>query len=570
MLPQAAESPQEARRVLTAVGTRKWIVLLCGVIGLAMAVVVTSRQSDQYSASSRVLISGRISDQVIDPSTQDNPQQASRQLENELVFIRSDASRDEVAARLGYQPAVTASRAPDSDLLTFKAIGTDPEQVALAANTAAEVYVELRAQRVIDDFLETSSVVEDQLDAVLIERDELVQPVEDFRASLDPAEVSPTGELVHSPAVISAYESELAQLEAGISRDLTRLDATIAALENTLGELELSGRLLEEGTAEVTQAARTPDEPFSPNVLRNLLFGLAFGLTLGLAIALTLEFLDDRVRTRNDIRPATKLPVLGTIPKVRGWQSKGSPPLVSKDDTHSAPSEAYRMLRTSIEFLNIDGDNSCILITSPDPSVGKSATAANLAVALANAGHRVVVVDCDLRKPRLHEYFGIESRVGFTSVLLGKALPEDATQSIDSVPGLHVVASGPVPQFPAELFHGGRTQAIFEDFRSRYDYVLIDSPPVMVVSDPLVLSRFADSVLLVVRARMTTLGALTRSLERLEELDAPVAGIVLNCSREQNSYYSGYTVRETDDETSPAASLEAGTERSGSLAETLQ
>jgi capsular exopolysaccharide synthesis family protein len=526
--------------VLAALWRRKWIIVLCTAAGLIVALLYTSRQIEQYSASSQVLISGRASDQVVDQSGNQSVQEVNRQLENELSFIRSDATREEVTERLGFAPRVVASRSLDSDTITFKATGTDPTRVALAANTAAEVYVDLRAQRVIDDYLETAAVVQGQLDEAFEERDALTEPVETFRLSMDPNEVDLFGQPVNTPAEVMMYEAELERLEADVAGDLARLDATIATLENTLGQLELTGRLLEEGTAEVTQTARVPSEPFSPDVTKNLLMGLAAGLVLGLALALALEFIDQTLRSKEDVEQVTNLPVLAVIPRARGWRHKADPFLATAEDSFSPAAESYRTLRTSIEFLSIDHAKPRVLITSPEPSAGKSATVANLGVSLANAGHRVVVVDCDLRKPRLHAFFDVDPAVGFTSVVMGKASASEATVDIESIPGLSVIPSGPIPQFPAELLLGQRARTFIEHLRTQYDYVLIDSPPVLAVSDALVLARNVELVVLIARARGTTAGTLAQTAEMLAALDAPMAGAVLNCVRLSRSRGYGY------------------------------
>ncbi len=286
---------------------------------------------------------------------------------------------------------------------------------------------------------------------------------------------------------------------------------------------------LKQGGAQLVTPATTPTSAVAPRPLRNGLLALFVGLLLGICLAFLLNYLDDSVRTKDDFeRVAPGLPVLGMIPVVSGWKTKDRPFLVSTHDPMSPAAEAYRTLRTSVQFLGLDQPMRILQLTSANAREGKTTTLANLAVALAGAGQRVLVVCCDLRRPRIHEFFGLENGVGFTSALLGKVPLADAIQAVPDQPGIDLLASGPLPPNPSELLSSNRTAEVLNALRVEYDIVLVDSPPLLPVTDALVLSHRVDAVLLVSVAGATTRKEVVRATELLVQVEAPVVGAVLN------------------------------------------
>ena len=206
------------------------------------------------------------------------------------------------------------------------------------------------------------------------------------------------------------------------------------------------------------------------------------------------------------------------------------------DERSSPDSEAYRLLRTSVKFLSLDAPVRTVLVTSPAASEGKTITTANLATVLAQGGERVLLVGADLRRPRLHELFGAPLSPGLTTVLLGEASPEASVYAVDDVPGLHLMPPGPPPPNPAELLDSTRARDLFATLATRYDAVIVDSPPVLPVTDAQVLARAADAALLVVAYRETSRRGLTRAIELLGQVDAPLVGTVLNVVPANEAY----------------------------------
>ena len=232
---------------------------------------------------------------------------------------------------------------------------------------------------------------------------------------------------------------------------------------------------------------------------------------------------------------------LAMIPSVGGWKAKDEAKVVSILEPSSVAAEAYRTLRTSIQFLGVDRPLRSLHVTSANAEEGKTTTLANLGVALARAGARVVIVCSDLRRPRIHEMFGLTNKVGFTSVLLGEVSLAQALQKVPGVERLYLLASGPFPPNPSELLQSRRAAEVFEHLKSDGNFLLIDSPPILPVTDGLVLAKRVDGTVMVCAASRTGRKEFARAVEMLQQVDAPVIGAVLNGVTEESGY--GYKYR---------------------------
>lgn len=298
---------------------------------------------------------------------------------------------------------------------------------------------------------------------------------------------------------------------------------------------------LQTGGADVVSPAVLPDSPVRPRPVRNVAIALVLGAFLGLGVVFLVDYLDDSIRSKEDVeRAEPTLPVISVIPAVGGWRSKDEARLISITDPTSAAAEAYRSLRTSVQFPLFDHPVRTLQVTSPNASEGKTTTLANLAVALAGAGHRVTIVCCDLRRPRVHEFFGLDNSAGFTSVLVGERSMAAALQAVPGVKGLSLLASGPLPPNPSELLQSQRAAEILKFLEADDGFVLLDSPPVLPVSDAAVLSKLVHATLLVCSAGTTRRRDLNRATELLRQVQAPLIGVVLNGVAESASYGSQY------------------------------
>jgi capsular exopolysaccharide synthesis family protein len=283
-------------------------------------------------------------------------------------------------------------------------------------------------------------------------------------------------------------------------------------------------------------AAQVPEKASSPNILQNLGVGLVLGLLLGLGIAVLRHVLDTKVRNENDVRALTDSPILGAVAYD---QEVSSHPVILRDQPLAAPSEAVRRLRTNLQFIDVANRPKSIVISSSIPGEGKSTIAINLAVSLADTGARVILVDADLRQPSIAEYADIEGVVGLTTVLIGRVEVEDVIQPFAAT-GLDLLPAGQIPPNPSELLGSVAMADLLERLSASYDMVLLDSPPLLPVTDAVVLSKLAGGALVVVGADRIHRPQLLQSLESLETAGSHLFGIVMNKIARRDASAYGY------------------------------
>jgi Mrp family chromosome partitioning ATPase len=295
----------------------------------------------------------------------------------------------------------------------------------------------------------------------------------------------------------------------------------------------------------------------SPRTELNVALAIAIGLTLSIGAVLMLEYLDDSMRSPAEVRALLNAPILAAIGKIDGGNYPAQ--LIAEREPRSPLTEAYRALRTNLQFSSLDNPLKTIVVTSAGPAEGKSITASNLAVVLAQAGMSVVLVDADLRRPVLHKVFALKNNVGLTSWLVSQPLPEavaavggrwaepggltkggplEPYMQTTTVPRLRVVTSGPLPPNPAEVLGSTRMHQFLEELGRVADIVVLDSPPCVTVTDSVVLSRWADGVILVLDQKNTTRQSVQRARENLQTVGARILGAVVN--RLDSSSTSGY------------------------------
>lgn len=286
------------------------------------------------------------------------------------------------------------------------------------------------------------------------------------------------------------------------------------------------------------QPASAPSRPVSPDPVRNIGLGLLTGLVLGIGLAFIRHSLDTKVRGEEDIRAHSDAPMLAALPLDRS-SSKG---LVSvEDDPHGRHAEAIRRLRTNLMFVDVTTGRHSFVVTSAMPGEGKTTTAANLALAMADSGRRTLLVDADLRNPSVARTLGMEGSVGLTTVLLGEAEVHDVIQPWGSH-GMDVLPAGPVPPNPSELLGSAPMEALLTQLVREYDFVLIDSPPVVPVIDAVVIERMTGGLLMVVGVDQTRKKDLAAALRQLDTVGAKVSGFARNfvASKAEGGYRYGY------------------------------
>jgi succinoglycan biosynthesis transport protein ExoP len=273
----------------------------------------------------------------------------------------------------------------------------------------------------------------------------------------------------------------------------------------------------------VLRDASVPSSPVSPRTNLNLAVGFFIGLALGLAFSVLRETLDTRIRGERDVKAVTDAPIIGGIAFDPGAVAR---PLIVQDDPHSVRAEAFRTLRTNLQFLEVDAGGRSFVVTSSVPSEGKTTTSVNLAIALADAGAHVVIVDADMRRPKLADYMGIEGAVGLSDVLISRAELADVLQPWGRG-NLAVLASGAIPPNPSELLGSRAMVALVQALEAEFDVVLFDLPPLLPVTDAALVSKLTRGALLVVAAGKTHRGEFTGAVAALQNVGAKVAGVIL-------------------------------------------
>lgn len=306
---------------------------------------------------------------------------------------------------------------------------------------------------------------------------------------------------------------------------LTIVEAVSEQVVVTLSELDRV-----EGTSDspvkatiVSEAVASPT-PISPQPARNLVLGAMAGLLIGLALALLRHLSDSSVRGEEDIHALTDAPVLGGIPFD---ERAATSPTVVVDEPYNPHSESFRAVRTNLQFVNAGQPPRSIVITSSVPGEGKTTTSAHLALTLAAGGMKVCLVEADLRRPKLMSYLGLEGGAGLTNVLIGQSKLEDMLQPYGET-GVTLLGCGQLPPNPAELLGSPQMRDVLADLRERFDITIVDSPPLLPVTDAAVLAGVADGALVVVGASVVRREELARSLKRLRMAQAPILGVIVN------------------------------------------
>jgi capsular exopolysaccharide synthesis family protein len=507
----------DLRHYLRVIGRRRWVIIAVVVLVAAAALASALSKEDRYRASAELLL---LSPTPVEANAQQISDEPDRAIANEIEILGSADMQAAVADAIGDSfPDVSADTTGDNDVVRLTSESDDPEAAAEAVNTYAQAYERLRRQRTVQalrvelgDVQANRNSKRDQLDALLAPITELTDRIN---------EMEPGPERDALIAQRSQAEDGLTGLRDSIIGQIGELDQQVHEIQGAMRNPT--------GGVNVLNPATVPSEPFYPQPKKDLIVGLIVGLLIGLAAAFVWEQLDDAVRGRADADRATNgLPILGLVPRVSGWRNRTESRLVTRDDPRSSAAESYRSLVTSLEFIATDAAPRVILFTSPGASEGKTTTVANVGIAFAEAGHRTVLVDADLRRPRLHAFFGLEASVGMSTVLAGKIDIATAVQSVEGEHPLHLVAAGPIAPNPAELLRTDTVDTALTKLSESFDVVVVDSPPVLPVADALVLSRYIDVVVLLASADNTGRRKLSRAVEALRQVDAPLRGIVLN------------------------------------------
>lgn len=450
----------------------------------------------------------------------------------------ADAERRALQGLVAQDPAA-AGAGSFRNIVGFRTILTSPSgsELLRALNDAENVRVEL-----LKRYTEEAPEVQMQT--------QRVEELEDQLRGIAGSYLSGLTNTVESlDGLLAGYATEMRQIPeqeihlARLKRHASVLEEIHTLLQTRVKEAEIAASV-HDASVRLVDPAIVPGRPVRPRPLLSLAFATLVGVGLGLAGAVLRDHLDRTVRTREELQLSVPdLPILSVIPRSRATRTNGHA-RVNVVDTESPSAEAYRQLRTNLAFSRIDGPQRVIVMTSPTPGDGKSMTALNLAATLAQQGGRCILIDADMRRGTLNDVFGVPRDPGLSQILANHTTLDKAVRSIqlaDVEATLDFVSGGVRPPNPAELLSSPRLGALIEQCRQRYDTVIIDAPPLNLVTDASLIGSVTDGLLVVVRAGVTRSEALDFALDQLEAVRAPVLGVVLNdVNIRAESYYGAY------------------------------
>lgn len=490
-----------------------WLVVLCTVLAAGSAYLISRRMTPVYSAWTTLLVHQAPSSRTTDYQAIVTSERLARTYSQ---MITGRPVLEAAAVELGYVPAgVQVSPVEETQLIRLSVMDTDPVRAAAAADAVAEAFIAFNRGLQQERYADSLFNVQQQMD-------ELAAQIDATQGAISALGTPRT----------TAEQAELAQLEGILAGYRTAYATLVRDYEDMrLTAVQSSDDVI------VFEDAEVPLAPIRPRTLFNTAAAGLVGALLAAGAALLVEFLDDTVKSPEDVSRALSLGSLGTIGKL----DRADGELVTAAEPLSPISEAFRVLRTNIRFYGVDRPLRTVLVTSPGPTEGKSFTAANLAVTMAQAGLKVVAVDCDLRRPRLHTLFGIHPREGLTGSLLAGST-DGRLQPVEQMEGLSLLPAGELPPNPAEMLGSQRMRDLLGHLAEEADVVVIDSPPVLPVTDAAIMAQGVDGVLLVLDVGSTRRGAARQAVESLQQVGGKVVGAVLNRvpTRGRGYYYYHY------------------------------
>ncbi|NLO27797.1 MAG: hypothetical protein GX113_06430 [Actinobacteria bacterium] len=507
-------------QILRILWERKWIIIGLAIVALVGSLWLSMTRTPQYRATSEVMLENTRLSEALFGAQIFTIRDQQRALATATNLLKTNSVADMVKKDLGVSQSsssllgmITVAPSSTADMISITAVSSDPFKAAQVANSFARQFVLFRQETDRATLRAAQAQVQAQLDA------------------MTPAEQASARGLTLSQKV-----EELAVLES-----------------------------LQTGGFEVTQEAVVPTASFAPRTYRDAGIALVLGIILGLVVALLLQILDRRIKDEEVAQKEFGAPVIATIPMTHTrWagirESRWAAP-VGFDDSGSPTLEAFRTLRSNLKYFQIDRKLKILLVTSSLPREGKTTTSVNLSIALAMSGSRVILLEADLRRPMVREYLQLADGPGLSNLLSGTAevaqvarvvnlekfLPHDhmsevafSGESAVAQSGFLCVTSGPLPPNPAELLATRRTSEVLGLLTPLCDYLVIDAPPLLLVSDALELAKHADGVVLVAKLRSTKIEEARRTRDALQKVGITPIGVTVLGAEGTKAYYRRY------------------------------
>lgn len=502
-----------------------WLIVLGTMLGAGIAYVSSRLTTPVYAASTTLLVneapsSGKTADYTSILTSERLARTYSEMMTKKPVLEEALKNLNIGTVSVDTLPArISVNLVRDTQLMVLQVESEDPQLAKNLANAIPTAFSQQNAAVQTERYSDSKANLTKEIDAL---KEQIAGKQTEVNAIGTPTD--PT------------KEAELARLQTELTQLRQSLAYLLQSYENIrLAEAQSTSNIV------VVEEATQPETPIRPRTVQNTLLGALVGLMLSIGVVFLIEYLDDRIRSPEQIDKVLKLPVVGLIAKMgNGYHGTGKHQLIAVREPRSPIVEAFRSLRTNIQFAGVDQPIRTLLVTSPGPSEGKSTVAANLAVVMAQAGLKVSLVDADLRRPVLHNHFNQVNRSGLTDVILRDPGQWNGLTVPSGVPNLSLLLSGSLPPNPSELLGSKRMHQLVDYLHQFNDVVLIDAPPLLPVTDALVLSSLTDGVLLVIDYGSTRIGEAVQGRTQLDQSGARILGVVMNkipTGRRGYSYY---------------------------------
>jgi polysaccharide biosynthesis transport protein len=533
-----------------------WLIILVTILASGAVYFIGSRQTPMYQATALVMIN--VSSNTMDISTSAYLAQTFGASYADIMTSRTVL--DAVAKRLklsnldlqNLSGSVHVTQVVDSQLLNVTATSTNPDRAALIANTIVAVFNEQNSADQTAAYAGSKKSLQNEMDGIyqqilttsanLAVVQQKIQDDNNLLTSFQSdvlAEKTPE-ELNQRANTIQGTQTELQSLAS----ENAKLNVELESFKNSYSTLDSSFQAIRQAESQVTSGvllkdpAISPNLPFQPKPIRNALVAAVLVFILCVAVIFLLDYLDDTFKTPEDISRYLGLSVVGMIGEMEHKQN-GSGMVYVGENPRSPIAEAYRLLRSNLEFVSVDQPLHTILVSSVGPQVGKTTVAINLAVIIAQGGKRVLLMDSDLRRPTVHRQLNIQNRAGLSDLFLADA--GDVTKVCSwGDTKISAITSGPLPPNPTDLLGSEKFKQILSKLKESFDVIIMDSAP-SIVSDPIILSTKVDGVLLVIKPGSTKIGPAQVMMEQFQRAGARMVGVVLNpISRNRAKYSSKY------------------------------
>lgn len=505
---QNAEIGWELRKYWRVFLRRKWHLMIVIAVAIAASVFISQQLTPIYETTSTIRVASAAGGQFDYGASM-----LATRLANTYVEIATSAPiLEELAQRLGIEeaPDIEVEPVPETELLEITASHDDPQIAQDAANHLAEIMVERSLTLYAGDAPTARELLEEQVNQT---REDLDAALEEYTRLLE--EVNEEGE----DTTVTASQLEVLAQQVSLRQDLYA--DVLQRYEEVRSSEELRGNAIT-----IVELAELPEDPASPNIIFNAILGAVGGVIAGLLLVIGLESLSNKVSSPSEIQTLTGLPMLGQIPKM-GLTKRRFPDMRRNHDLVDTFQSIQVRLQLSNQLASVD--TPIILVTSPEPGTGKTTVATNLALSLARSDHKVILVDADLHRPRIHRIFNFDAKVGLCDVLAGDEMPDSALKQT-AQNNLRVLTSGDTTRFRelTGLTSVNKFKLVFRSLADKCDYLVVDAPGLLATGYSAALAKQANAIVLVAAQHYTDPDTLELSMQLLWDIEANVAGVVVN------------------------------------------